>query len=137
MRIEFAKLGPKIWVSSIDRNCLAVSVLNSTLFRPSGDEYGVRSNIYVPKRLSLSEKWWSMRVVKKFSLTICWPAKVYSPRSPFARLGLLGSGKCQKVRYLAAFGSTATDPVERFPARALTEGTVATVVIPLDCRIAS
>ena len=53
-----------------------MSVSNSTLFSPSGDEYGVRSNMYVPNKVSLSEKLWSTRVVKKFSFTTCWPAKV-------------------------------------------------------------
>ena len=33
-------------------------------------------------------------------------------------------GKCQKGRYPAAAGSTATAPVERFPARAAAEGSV-------------
>src|SRR5262252_8364744 len=91
--------------------------------------------MYVPNRLSLEEKLWSTRAVKKFSLTTCWPAKVYRFKFLFVRTGLSGSGRCQKVRYVAAFGSTITLPELRMPARALADGTVATVVMFLDCRI--
>jgi len=64
-----------MWVASRARNCLEVNVSNSTLFSPLGEEYGVRSNMYVPNRLSFLENSWSIRVVRKFSLTTCCPAE--------------------------------------------------------------
>src|ERR1700688_251784 len=96
--------------------------------------------------LSFSENRWSIRLVKKFSLTIWFPEKTYSPMSPFARETVL-LGACQKVRKAAAFGSTGTvfvkhDPSagcceHKIPLRALIDGTVVSCEIPFPCRMPS
>src|ERR1700688_1738100 len=97
--------------------------------------------------LSLSENLWSIRLVKKFSLTIWFPEKTYSPMSPFARETLL-LGTCQNVRKAAAFGSMVIGVVfgvhepsvgweHKNPFRAWTDGTVVSCEMPFPCRIPS
>src|ERR1700730_12537072 len=95
---------------------------------------------YVPVRVSLSEMLLSTRVVKKFSLTTCWTAKLNIPISPFVPglMPRLGTG--QKGRYFCTEGSTVigvgvqggvvSGAEHRIPPRAATEGAVPTLVMP-------
>src|ERR1700730_4913832 len=102
---------------------------------------------YVVARLSLSEILSSTRVVKKFSLMTCWPAKVKIPISPFVPDLMPPLGRGQKGRYFCAEASTViavgvqagigSGAEQRVPLRAAAEGTVSTAVMPFDCRIPS
>src|ERR1700674_5686796 len=97
---------------------------------------------YVAVRLSFSEILLSTRIVKKFSLMTCWPAKVKIPMSPFVPDLVPPLGTCQKGRYFWAEGSTVivfgeqagvvSGAEHRVPARAAADGTVFTVVMPFD-----
>src|ERR1700692_2737755 len=97
---------------------------------------------YVAARLSLSEILASPRVVKKFSLTTCWAAKVKIPMSPSVPELMPPLGRGQKGRYFWAEWSTVTvvgvqagvvsGAEQRVPLRAAAEGTVTTLVMPFD-----
>src|ERR1700731_4610630 len=100
------------------------------------------SRRYVAPRLSLSEILLSTRVVKKFSLTTCWLAKVNIPISPFAPALMPPLGRGQRGRYFWAEGSTVivvgeqagvvSGAEQRVPARAAADGTVSKLVMPFD-----
>src|ERR1700730_4247175 len=104
---------------------------------------------YVPVRVSLSEMLLSTRVVKKFSLTTCWTAKLNIPISPFVPGRLPRLGKGHKGRYFPAAASTppgigvgvqagvVSGAEHRIPLRAATEGAVPTLVMPFDWRMPS
>src|ERR1700756_4823688 len=99
---------------------------------------------YVAARLSLSEILLSTRIVMKFSLMACWPAKVKIPISPFEPGWVPPLGAGQKGRYFWADGSTVigvgeqagvvSGAEQRVPPCAATDGTVSTLVMPFDWR---
>src|SRR6266550_4517920 len=103
---------------------------------------------YVTARLSLSAILMSARVVKKFSFTTCWAAKVKIPMSPSVPGTIPPLGRGQKGKYFWAAGSTppgtgvgvqddASGAEQRVPLRAAGDGTVDSLVIPFDWRIPS
>src|SRR3989442_1036516 len=97
------------------------------------------SNMYVPKRLSLLEILWSMRLVKKSSVNLCVNEVAKIAVSPFPNSGPVGRGyKLRNGTILACigtvvgvqFGVTPVGIEQRFPARAARDGTFTTLGTP-------
>src|SRR3979411_2821285 len=97
------------------------------------------SNMYVPKRLSLLEILWSMRLVKKSSVNVCVKEAAKIAVSPFVNSGPFGSGynlrngkilECTGTVLGVQFGVTPVGIEWGVPPRAARDGTFTTLGTP-------
>src|SRR4029077_9258517 len=153
-RTELTKFVLKVCVSSIAAICRLSRWASSTLpKKASGLVAGELSKLYVPNSLSLSEMFWSARIVKKFSFTTCTGAKLYTAVSPFPTTDPLGRGSRARNfvtllstqmfaagssnEVLAGQGLGGVPPAAMIPFLAFVDSTLVGVVVPKDWRIDS